>query len=435
MTRSFVAIAVIAATSAIAITMTATETTTNIAQQLRIWKVILLEFPFTPGAIGFLPNRLAGDQDWGFTFGDLYGNGTQGVADNENDNSLGARDYRNRLWGQTALVTGANSGTGFETALALARLGVRVTMGCRNAARCKAARQRILDDPLFVRRSIRDRGLSGEEEREATIHTGATIDVSSLESVRKFGHDFLQYLDGKPLDMLFLNAGMGTQPLLEDGTNELSVDGIEVTFATNVVGHHLLYKLLEGPAIRVAGRTTPARIVLTSSCASYDFPWHGYNVATSLRQLNGDANIGMSHYAQSKLAQIYWARELTAQLDATTKQDPNAVVYANAVHPGAVATNIWPSMANSVILPQWVEEAIIAVGKWFMWTPSEGALTLLYAGTAFEDLRKHDYRGRYFHPQSHLVTEHPYVYANETETNELQADLWKFLDELVNDFV
>ena len=58
-----------------------------------------------------------------------------------------------------------------------------------------------------------------------------------------------------------------------------------------------------------------------------------------------------------------------------------------------------------------------------MWTAEEGALTLVYLGTAVEDLQRQGFRGKYFHPQSQLVTVHKHVYENEEETKILQAKL------------
>eukprot|EP00535_Pseudo-nitzschia_heimii_P006608 CAMPEP_0197178472 /NCGR_PEP_ID=MMETSP1423-20130617/3740_1 /TAXON_ID=476441 /ORGANISM="Pseudo-nitzschia heimii, Strain UNC1101" /LENGTH=451 /DNA_ID=CAMNT_0042628219 /DNA_START=109 /DNA_END=1464 /DNA_ORIENTATION=+ len=427
---------------------------TPIPTRLGFWKAVGDVLPFMVGLMPcYYPN---GEADWKFRFEDLYGGGN-GDGDGKPSNKE-KRMHRNRLWGQTALVTGANSGTGYEVSLALARLGVRVTMACRNPTRCRDARDRILADDIVVSRGENDRGLYDEPDRAAYVTT-ATVDTSSLSSVKRFCEEFLAGSDGDPLDMLFLNAGIAARPLAPDGTNQLSVDGIEIVFATNVVGHHLMHKLLE-PALtatdpeRFRPRKTPARIVLTSSAASYDMLHFGYAVPTSLEDLNGDAAVDSSHYSQSKLAQILWARELTARIDATAAaaasspknddDDPNAVVYANAAHPGAVATAIWGGWLSaereavttrSSALRVFVCETVIAAWRSFMWTPEEGALTLMYLGTAVEDLRLRDLRGRYFHPQSELVTKHRHVYENEEATNALQAKLWNFLDELVADFV
>ena len=427
--------------------------TTPIPTRLGFWRAVLGVLPVGVGMLPcFYPNGEAG---WAFRFEDLYGGGN-GDGDGE-PSGRERRAYRNRLWGQTALVTGANSGTGYEVSLALARLGVRVTMACRNPGRCRDARDRILADPEVISRGENDRGLHGESDRAAYLTT-MTVDTSSLASVKRFCGEFLEKQQKDPLDMLFLNAGIGPRPLTPDGKNRLTEDGIEIVFATNVVGHHLMYRLLT-PALeakdpeRFRPRTTPARVVLTSSCSSYETLPFGYTLATSLERLNGDAAVDTTHYSQSKLAQILWARELTARLDAETAGgasgggDPNAVVYANAAHPGAVATNIWDGFLSAerdaktergALLPLLflrLQEVFTHWSMSAMWTPEEGALTLLYLGTATGELRRRNFRGRYFHPQSQPVTRHRHVYADEDATNALQAELWAFLDGLVADFV
>lgn len=361
-----------------------------------------------------------GEDQWGFTFEDLYGDG--GASD-----EISAKEYRNRLLGQTALVTGANSGVGYETSLALARLGVKVTMACRNPSKCEAAAKTIRED---------------EGVDTGTDVVTMTVDTSSLKSVQKFCQDFLsQTDDGEgaplPLDMLFLNAGIGFINKRDGKPLELTEDGIEKTFATNVVGHHLMYRLLE-PSIRRSDelRTTPARIVHTSSAASYE-QLHPYKVPTDLETLNGDPPLGnMGPYSQSKLAQILWSKELTDQLDAeaidnnSSDINPNSIVYANAAHPGAVATNIWYSkefekIPNTII--KYIEKS--------MWTSEEGALTLLYLGTAVEDLQNKKIRGQYFHPQAIWMKDHRNAKDDDPETKILQKKLWKFLDELVTEFL
>ena len=70
-----------------------------------------------------------------------------------------------------------------------------------------------------------------------------------------------------------------------------------------------------------------------------------------------------------------------------------------------------------------------------MWTSKEGALTLLYLGTAVKELQNNNIRGKYYHPQSIEMKNHPHAPNNSKETKELQVKLWNFLDELVQDYV
>eukprot|EP00537_Pseudo-nitzschia_pungens_P011827 CAMPEP_0172395562 /NCGR_PEP_ID=MMETSP1061-20121228/20518_1 /TAXON_ID=37318 /ORGANISM="Pseudo-nitzschia pungens, Strain cf. pungens" /LENGTH=418 /DNA_ID=CAMNT_0013127189 /DNA_START=18 /DNA_END=1274 /DNA_ORIENTATION=+ len=378
-----------------------------------------------PGFVGLSPALLPNEADWGFTLSDLYGNGDGDSDGDSNSNSNSNSEvYRNRLVGQTALVTGANSGTGYEVALALARLGVHVTMACRNAARCNAAAESIRSDPTVVERS---------KSSSASAIVTESVDTSSLKSIRNFCDRFIASSAGAPLDMLFLNAGVGVIGRDADGNLSLSTDGIEMIFATNVVGHHLMYKLLEGPCIREPAlpRTTPARVVLTSSSESYRSQ-HSYLVATDLETLNGVPPLDHNRYPQSKLAQILWAQELTARIDGEGPSpiNPNAVVYANSAHPGAVATNIWDKAAWDEFPLGKVFENIALKAKSLMWTSEEGALTLLFLGTAVDRLAAGSIRGQYYHPQSIRVENHP-----SARDKDLQERLWKFLDELVADYV
>jgi len=325
-----------------------------------------------PTTIGLTPAFMLSDE-WGYTFEELY-----------------ASD----LTGQNALVTGSNSGVGYETSLALARLGASVTLACRNPTKCTAAAEKIRSDDAFKGKV-----------------TTMTLDTSSLSSVKNFSLQFLE--TEQPIDLLYLNAGIGSGGINDDGSAPLSEDGIELVFATNHVGHHLLYKLLQP----LVAKSKMARIVLTSSAASYKT--FDYKVATDLETLNGVNVRNIRVYGQSKLAQILWAKELTRQLG------PNSTTYVNACHPGAVDTNIWE---KNPLFPRFVQDMIFYLRKNVMWTAAEGALTMLYLGVATDDLRNKNVRGKYFHPQSQEM-----VNPLSLDTD-LQKAVWKFSDELVRDF-
>ena len=406
-----------------------------------------------PSLVGILPCSIPSTKEWGYTLQELY------------DMTENGHEKKNSLWGQTALVTGANSGTGYEISLALARLGVSVTMACRNESRCNAAAKLIRDDDEVLNRSKKRNNNNNNNNNlvgpgMAIIKT-MIVDTSSLQSVRKFCKQFLidTYDDNDvpmPLDMLFLNAGIGVQSPNDDGTLMLSEDGIENQFATNVVGHHLMYKLLEPSLKRNDSlRTTPSRVVLTSSSASMDRNVYPYKIATDIQTLNSVPGGDLPLYPQSKLAQIYWAKELNDRLismeekDASNNKnnnknnvnDPNSIMYVNAAHPGAVNTNIWDKIEFDKI-PN-ISQPVIKVLKYIlnsvlrniMWTPEEGALTLLYLGTNINDLVAKNIRGKYYHPQSIEMKNHPYAPDNSKETKLLQVKLWMFLDELVADFL
>jgi retinol dehydrogenase-14 len=334
--------------------------------------LVTIEPAYTALSPAFLPD----DYKWGYTFEQLH---------------------NNDLTGQHAIVTGANSGVGYESALALAKLGASVTLACRNSQKCDAAAAKI-------------RAAGGSKVQTSVL------DTSDLTSVRAFAQKYLQDKENEPLDMLYLNAGIYSTGANKDGSTPLSVDGIEIVFATNHVGHHLLYKLLE-PAVL---KSKLARVVLTSSAASFDT--FEYKVADGLLTLNGVSaqKNNMQIYGQSKLAQVLFAKELTRRLG------DNSSVYVNAAHPGAVDTAIWD---GNPFIPDFIRGVVNYAKKTVMWTGAEGALTMLYLGVATDELVAKNVRGKYFHPQSQEV-------VNPSALDEdLQKRVWNFSDELVKDFV
>jgi NAD(P)-dependent dehydrogenase (short-subunit alcohol dehydrogenase family) len=139
------------------------------------------------------------------------------------------------LTGTVALVTGASSGLGRETARALAAVGARVILAGRNDEKLAAAAARIT-----------------ENAPQATVEVGH-LDLTSLAQVRRFAEDFLAANDR--LHLLINNAGVMATPL------ERTADGFELQFGTNHLGHFLLTCLLV-PALL---RDPPSRIVNLSS--------------------------------------------------------------------------------------------------------------------------------------------------------------------------
>lgn len=338
-----------------------------------------------PALIGLTPAFHHGIE-WEYTFEQLYKDCT-------------------KLSGQNALVTGANSGVGFETAKALAKCGVSVTLGCRNTKKCATAADTIKD-------ASKNSGYDNEI-------IPMIVDMSSLKSVQTFSKQYVNMLNGKnaSLDILYLNAGTATSNApASQKESTLSEDGIEFIFATNYVGHHLMYKILE-PVLK---KSKMARVIQTSSAASFGtFD----DIATSLEVLNNRHDqdlMCMNHYGQSKLAQILWSKHLTKILGA----DSN--IYVNAFHPGAVNTGIWEKNKS---IPSWFVSIIDYARREIMWTAEEGSLTQLYLGVAVDQLSSKDIRGRYFHPQVQEV-------INEHALDEkLQEELWKFSDDLISNFL
>jgi NAD(P)-dependent dehydrogenase (short-subunit alcohol dehydrogenase family) len=197
--------------------------------------------------------------------------------------------------GQTVIVTGGNSGIGFETAVALAGAGARVVITARDEAKGRDAI-----------RSIEARGVSGSLDL-------SVFDLSSMSSVRAGAADLLGRFDR--IDVLVNNAGLMLSSRRETG------DGMEMTFQVNHLGPFLLTELL----LDRLTASPPARIVNVASAAHQ----------TARRGLDFDDlqssqdYSGMSVYGRTKLANILFTRELARRLDGTG-------VTANSLHPGTV---------------------------------------------------------------------------------------------------
>lgn len=198
---------------------------------------------------------------------------------------------------KVVIITGANSGIGFETVKALAAQGADVVMACRNADRAKTALDEIQD-----------------AVPSANIQA-MSLDLASFESIKTFAKQFQARY--QQLDVLINNAGLF--PL----TQQTTLDGFEMQFGVNHLGHFLLTHLLL-PQLVAAGN---ARVI---------------NVASMLHQLGKidfnsfkgeQAYRPMKAYGQSKLANVLFTRELARRY----AQDG---ITSFSLHPGGVGTNI-----------------------------------------------------------------------------------------------
>lgn len=243
------------------------------------------------------------------------------------------------LSGRRCLVTGANSGIGFETAAGLAERGASVVLLCRNLARGEAAHKRLL-------------ARTGRDRFELV-----QLDVSDLDCVRRVAAELAE----KPVDVLVHNAGV-----LPDQRQE-TADGLELTFATHVAGPFLLTRLLR-PQLEAS---PDGRIVWVSSGGMYtrrlqldDPQW---------RRRDYD---GVVAYAETKRAQVVLA-ELFAESLSTSR------VAVNAMHPGWADT---PAVRSS--LPRFRR-----VTRWILRSPAEGADTVVWLAAS---PRGREVSGRFF---------------------------------------
>jgi retinol dehydrogenase 12 len=233
--------------------------------------------------------------------------------------------------GRTFLVTGGNTGIGLSTATELARRGGRVYIGCRSMAAGEAAVAALK---------------SAAGSRDVWL---LPRDLSSLTSVRACAAAFLAR--GEPLHVLVNNAGVG-------GQRGLTVDGFELHFGVNHLGHYALTLLLLD---RLTASGPDARIVNVSSAAHYGAPGIDFD---ALRRRTASFT-GQREYAVSKLCNVLFTQELTRRLDGSG-------VTAHALHPGVVASDIWRRV------PRLVRPLITAR----MLTTEEGAVTSLYCATS-----------------------------------------------------
>jgi NAD(P)-dependent dehydrogenase (short-subunit alcohol dehydrogenase family) len=246
------------------------------------------------------------------------------------------------LHGKTALVTGANSGLGYETTLALARKGAEVVMACRNHRKAEDAAGWIRDLVPGAKLSL--------------MH----LDLSSLQIVREFSSSFLQ--SHPTLDILINNAGLSLLPLRR------TAEGFEMQLGTNHFGHFALTGLLL-PALKAA---PDARIVTVSSIA------HKFG-KMDFDDLNWEKSYSKwPAYGRSKLANLLFAQELHRRL-----QKAGSPIKSLAAHPGYASTQLLdPNKGHGQSkLANW----FFGLGNNVMAQSQEmGALPQLYAATAPE---------------------------------------------------
>lgn len=241
------------------------------------------------------------------------------------------------LTGQTAIVTGANSGLGLESARVLALRGATVIMACRNAEKAESARLYIATDATDERLRVR------------------VLDLASLESVRIFAEVMAQECDR--IDILMNNAGVMALP------HGLTEDGFELQFGTNHLGHFALTGLLL-PLLAAAPR---GRVVGVTSIAA-----NGGKIAFD--DLHGERRYSRyAAYCQSKLANLLHIRELDRRLQAV-----RSPVVAVAAHPGVTHTELQANTAAAS--GSWVEKAAHRFGsRWVTMPVEKGTLPQLYA--------------------------------------------------------
>lgn len=234
-----------------------------------------------------------------------------------------------------AIITGANSGMGLATTIELAKQGFHVVMMCRNEEKGL--------------RALKD-AISQSQSSSIELIQG---DLGSFESIRNFASVFQSKFDH--LDVLVNNAGVVTVK------REFTSEGHEAQLGINHLGHYYLTQLL----LNSLHRAAQGRIIVVSSGAH---KWgkidiqdmamsRGYNVARG--------------YGRSKLANLLFMHELAIRLKGST-------VTINAVHPGAVSTNLGIDRKTEF------GRFVVNLLKPFFLTPTQGAQTAIYLATSNE---------------------------------------------------
>ncbi|PWA35884.1 glucose/ribitol dehydrogenase [Artemisia annua] len=240
--------------------------------------------------------------------------------------------------GLTAIVTGATSGIGLETARVLALRGVHVVIAVRNVESGNKVKFSIVEKIPNAKIDVME------------------LDISSLESVRKFVSQYCA--KGLPLNILILNAGIMTPPF------SLSKDNIELQFATNYVGNFVLTNSLLDTMKKTASESgKEGRIVMLSS----EVHKVTYNGGIWFDKINDEKSYSaLKAYGQSKLAPILYINELTRRLQVILTnhltwflshnkdfwpfcltfyfrailQEEGVNITANSLHPGVINTNL-----------------------------------------------------------------------------------------------
>jgi NAD(P)-dependent dehydrogenase (short-subunit alcohol dehydrogenase family) len=298
-----------------------------------------------------------------------------------------------QLAGRRFLITGANSGIGYATALKLARKDAELILACRDLEKGEAALAHLREEAPSARAEL------------------AALDLSSLASIRAFAAQ--EVARQRPLHVLINNAGVMAVP-----TRTLTSDGFEMQFGTNVLGHFALTGLL-WPALELAARESsdPPRVVTIASIAHK-------RTHLALEDLqSARAYSPMRAYQQSKLANLMLALEMSRRLRRT-----NSPILSIAAHPGVASTALF-RMDNRSAFARMLRTVIGHAIGIFLNDEAEGALPTLYAATSPEAES-----GGYYGPQQMNEMKGevvgPAKIADHARNEPLAAALWNRCEDL-----
>ncbi len=285
-------------------------------------------------------------------------------------------------FGRIAIVTGANTGLGYETSLAMVKKGLKVVMACRNLSKAEAAKLRILSEVP-----------NGELEI-------LQVDLSKLESVHHAAEEFRN--KHNTLDILVNNAGIMYPPYSK------TEDGFESQMAANCFGHFLFTSLL----IDLIPDSPDSRITWLSSLAHKTGRIH-------FDDINSEKEYSkLASYAQSKLACLMYALELDRKLKVAGKK-----IKSNAAHPGVSLTDL--SRNTNKWVYQLMKYTII---PFITQSAADGALPILEASlsTTAEG-------GQYYGPQGFMEMRGCSgvgIIASHALDNDVSKNLWELSERL-----
>ncbi|KAF9903048.1 hypothetical protein EC991_004260 [Linnemannia zychae] len=316
---------------------------------------------------------------------------------------------------KVVIVTGANSGLGYATTVALASHGAHVFLACRSESKAleaiararveiaaTPAAEKYLREPLTA--AAAGGGERGGRRKEARLEF-LKLDLNDMNSCAQAARVFLD--KGLPLHILINNGGIMTSPFA------LSADGIEQQFAVNHMGHFVFTMAL----LDRIKQSQPSRIVMLSSIGHEHCPKGGVDFST-LNDRN--ASNPASRYGRSKLSNILFGKALARRL-------AGEKVYVNMPHPGFVYTELARNNKDSMGVV--AATAYDLAGRMCASKAEVGCLNQLYLATSPE-VEEKDLRGKYFVPVGNELRPSPYALDEE-----LQEKLWAFSEQLVREKV
>ncbi|NOX43429.1 MAG: SDR family oxidoreductase [Gammaproteobacteria bacterium] len=279
---------------------------------------------------------------------------------------------------KTVLVTGANSGLGYETMRVLALRGAHVLAAARNMEKAAKAAASVIGNVTPIVCELTD--------FESVVNCAKSVEKHSL---------------GKPLDVLICNAG------IMGGSDLQTVNGLEKQFVVNYLGHFLLAQRLL-PRLKAAPQ---GRLVMVSSGLYTKAP----DTGIEFDNLSGKKSYDrFTAYGQSKLAMALFAAEFSQRFSGES-------VTANALYPGVIQTNLFRNMP-------WYVKLGFTVGGWaFLKSVEEGAATQCYVAS-HPSLA--NVSGHFFADCNPIVLEGPHM-----SDRELAKNLWRVSLELTESYL